>query len=93
MQRFIIEGGHQLRGSIRPTGNKNAALPLLAATLLTNEPVILQNLPEIGDVITKRRLLADLGRGVSTLLRWQHTSPIRISHGVSARRFSLPAHS
>ncbi len=61
MERFIIEGGHQLHGSIRPAGNKNAALPLLAATLLTDEPVILQNLPEIGDVITKRRLLENLG--------------------------------
>ena len=61
MDRFIIEGGHRLSGTIRPAGNKNAALPLLAATLLTSEPVILQNMPEIGDVVTKRALLAGLG--------------------------------
>lgn len=61
MDRFIIEGGHRLSGTIRPAGNKNAALPLLAATLLTAEPVILQNMPEIGDVVTKRALLAGLG--------------------------------
>ena len=51
MERFVIEGGHRLSGTIRPAGNKNAALPLLAATLLTSEPVILRNMPEIGDVV------------------------------------------
>lgn len=61
MDRFIIEGGHRLSGSIRPAGNKNAALPLLAATLLTAEPMILRNMPEIGDVVTKRALLSSLG--------------------------------
>ena len=61
MDRFIIEGGHRLSGTIRPAGNKNAALPLLAAALLTSEPVILQNMPEIGDVVTKRALLSGLG--------------------------------
>lgn len=61
MERFIIEGGHTLHGAIRPAGNKNAALPLLAATILTDKPVILHNMPEIGDVITKRSLLANLG--------------------------------
>jgi len=52
MTSFIIEGGHALRGSIRPIGNKNAALPMLAACLLTEEPITLHNLPQIGDVRT-----------------------------------------
>ena len=46
---FTIEGGTPLRGEIAPSGNKNAALPALAATLLTDEPVILHNLPAIRD--------------------------------------------
>ena len=61
MTSFIIEGGHALDGSIRPTGNKNAALPLVAACLLTDEPVILHNLPAIGDVTTMLQILAELG--------------------------------
>jgi UDP-N-acetylglucosamine 1-carboxyvinyltransferase len=61
MTSFIIEGGHRIHGSIRPTGNKNAALPLLAACLLTDEPVTLHNLPDIGDVATMLKLLAGLG--------------------------------
>lgn len=61
MDHFVIEGGHRLAGSIRPAGNKNAALPLLAASLLTSEPVTLRNIPDIGDVRTKLALLAHLG--------------------------------
>jgi UDP-N-acetylglucosamine 1-carboxyvinyltransferase len=61
MTSFIIEGGHALEGSIRPTGNKNAALPLVAACLLTDETVILHNLPSIGDVSTMLQILAELG--------------------------------
>lgn len=82
MERFVIEGGHKLRGTIRPAGNKNAALPLLAATLLTSEPVILRNVPEIGDVITKRRLLADLGCEISTEgdHAWRFHTPTISSH-------------
>jgi UDP-N-acetylglucosamine 1-carboxyvinyltransferase len=61
MEHFVIEGGHRLAGSIKPAGNKNAALPLLAATLLTNEPVHLHNMPDIGDVRTKLQLLELMG--------------------------------
>ncbi|HNP85164.1 MAG TPA: UDP-N-acetylglucosamine 1-carboxyvinyltransferase [Kouleothrix sp.] len=61
MERFIIEGGRQLSGTITPSGNKNAALPLLAATLLTDQQVILHNIPRIGDVRTKLTLLQQLG--------------------------------
>lgn len=61
MEKFIIEGGHPLRGEVTPSGNKNAALPLLAACLLTDEPVILRNVPDILDVRTMRALLESLG--------------------------------
>ena len=61
MASFVIEGGRPLQGAIRPTGNKNAALPMLAASLLTEEPVTLHNLPRIGDVETMLRILSGLG--------------------------------
>ncbi len=58
---FVIEGGQPLSGRIRAAGNKNGALPILAACLLTNEPVTLTNMPRIRDVDTMLELLADLG--------------------------------
>lgn len=61
MEKFIIEGGIPLKGEITPSGNKNAALPILAATLLTGEPVILHNLPDIRDVRDMRQLICRLG--------------------------------
>lgn len=61
MTSFVIEGGRPLNGAIRPIGNKNAALPLLAACLLTDEPITLHNLPAIGDVQTMVNILAGLG--------------------------------
>jgi len=61
MDKFIIEGGISLKGEITPAGNKNAALPILAATLLTDEPVVLHNLPNIRDVNDMRKLIAGLG--------------------------------
>ena len=62
---FLVEGGHRLAGTITPAGNKNAALPILAATLLTDEPVTLRGLPRIGDVETMLQLLDSLGVTVS----------------------------
>jgi UDP-N-acetylglucosamine 1-carboxyvinyltransferase len=61
MFKYLIEGGHPLRGRLRPSGNKNAALPCLAATLLTGEPVILRNVPEIEDVQVMIDILRQLG--------------------------------
>src|SRR3712207_6749672 len=61
MDHFVIEGGRQLRGTVTPVGNKNAALPLLAVALLTDEPLTLRNIPEIGDVRIKIELLRRLG--------------------------------
>ncbi len=61
MTSFIIEGGHPIQGTVRPSGNKNAALPLLASCLLTDEPVTLHNVPQIGDVETMLQILDGLG--------------------------------
>jgi UDP-N-acetylglucosamine 1-carboxyvinyltransferase len=61
MDQFIIQGGLPLSGEVTPSGNKNAALPLLASCLLTDEPVILHNMPEIRDVQAIRNLLENLG--------------------------------
>lgn len=61
MPSFVVEGGRPLQGRIRPAGNKNAALPLLCAALLTDEPVLLHNVPDIRDVRTLIELLGRLG--------------------------------
>jgi len=67
VEELIIEGGHPLQGTLTPSGNKNAALPALAACLLTDEPVVLRNLPDIQDVWTMGELLADIGVQVEQL--------------------------
>ena len=61
---FTVEGGHKLRGSVRPAGNKNAALPVLAAALLADGPVVLHNVPRIRDVETLIELLQSMGAEV-----------------------------
>ena len=61
MPSFIIEGGQRLKGEIVPQGAKNEALQVLCATLLTSEPVRIQNLPDIADVNNQIRLLQDIG--------------------------------
>ena len=67
MDKFIIQGGIPLKGEVTPSGNKNAALPLLAACILTEEPVVLHNVPEINDVKTMRDLLISIGVKVTHL--------------------------
>ena len=67
MSKFIIEGGHPLRGTITASGNKNAALKLLPACLLTDEPVLLHNIPDIQDVRSTFAILRDLGAEVTDL--------------------------
>ena len=73
MSTLLIEGGHRLQGRVAVEGNKNAALPLLAACLLTEDECVLENVPRIGDVEVMARLLLDLGAEVdgigSTTLR------------------------
>ena len=73
MSTLLIEGGKRLSGAVEVEGNKNAALPLLAACLLTTEECVLHNVPRISDVEVMARLLLDLGAEVegigSTVLR------------------------
>ena len=67
MDKYVIEGSYPLKGKIRASGNKNAALPCLAAALLTDEEVILENIPEIEDVSVMVRILKQLGSKVTWL--------------------------
>ena len=71
---FVIEGGHPLSGRLRASGNKNGALPILAACLLTDEAVTLTNLPRIRDVETMMELLSHLGADVE----WTGANEARI---------------
>ena len=61
MATFLVEGGRRLTGRIRPAGNKNAALPCLAATVLASDPVTLENVPRIRDVETFLDIVGSLG--------------------------------
>jgi UDP-N-acetylglucosamine 1-carboxyvinyltransferase len=74
MEAFVIEGGHRLSGTVKAAGNKNGALPILAATLLTSEPVTLANVPRIRDVETMLELLADVGAEVA----WTGANEVRV---------------
>ena len=64
MDKFVIRGGNPLLGTIRVSGAKNAALPAMAAALLTDEPVVLENIPDVRDIQTERKLLVSLGAEV-----------------------------
>ncbi len=61
MEKFRIRGARRLRGEVRVSGSKNAALPCLAATLLSSEPVTLEGLPRVRDIVTMEKVLAALG--------------------------------
>ena len=77
MQSFVIEGGHPLSGTVRASGNKNAALPILAACVLASEEVLLTNVPRIRDVETMVELLADIGADVE----WVGANEVRVDAG------------
>jgi UDP-N-acetylglucosamine 1-carboxyvinyltransferase len=74
MESFVIEGGRPLTGTVRAAGNKNGALPILAACLLTHEPVLLYNVPRILDVDTMLALL----RGVGADAEWVGPNEVRV---------------
>lgn len=74
MPKYIVEGGAPLNGRIRPAGNKNAALPIICATLLSDEPVLLENVPDIRDVRTLLELLEQLGCAVE----WMAPDSVRV---------------
>jgi UDP-N-acetylglucosamine 1-carboxyvinyltransferase len=65
MDKFVIEGGRPLRGSIATSGSKNSALPALAAALLTEDQVVLKRIPRVRDIRTMERLLVDIGSETS----------------------------
>lgn len=72
--QYIVEGGRRLSGTIRPSGNKNAALPIIAASLLTDQPVTLSNVPRIRDV----EVLVDLVRSVGARVDWSDQNTLQI---------------
>jgi UDP-N-acetylglucosamine 1-carboxyvinyltransferase len=83
MGTFVVEGGHTLRGAIRPAGNKNSALPCLCASLLTDQPVTVGNVPRIRDVETLLEILGSLGAEAS----WVGENRVRVdASGVTAGR-------
>ena len=77
MQSFVIEGGRPLSGTVRAAGNKNGALPILAATVLASDPVTLTNVPRIRDVETMVELLADIGAEAA----WTGPNEVRVDPG------------
>ena len=78
MATLKIEGGRRLEGSVAVEGNKNAALPLLAACLLTDEECVLTNVPRISDVEVMARLLLDLGATVDGHRHHDAAGPLRV---------------
>ncbi|MDD5231504.1 MAG: UDP-N-acetylglucosamine 1-carboxyvinyltransferase [Candidatus Marinimicrobia bacterium] len=84
MSRFIIEGNQILSGEIVVAGNKNAALPIIAATVLTDETCIIENLPNISDVQSMLAMLSDLGKSVKML----STHKFQISGSISKSRLN-----
>src|SRR3954447_19845621 len=64
MDKFVIRGGNPLIGTVRVSGAKNAALPAMAAALLTEEPVVFENIPDVRDIQTERKLLESMGAEV-----------------------------
>jgi len=85
-ESFVIEGGRRLHGTVRAAGNKNGALPIIAACLLTAEPIVLTNVPRILDVDTMIELLLDLGVDVD----WQGANELRV-HAADVRKHELDA--
>ena len=65
--RFLVQGGIPIHGEIEPQGNKNEAMPLMAAACLTDQPVILQNVPQIDDVRLMETILNELGLASSEI--------------------------
>jgi UDP-N-acetylglucosamine 1-carboxyvinyltransferase len=84
MEAFVIEGGHRLSGTVKAAGNKNGALPILAATLLASEAVTLTNVPRIRDVDTMLELLADVGADVA----WTGANDVRV-HAADVTKHDL----
>src|SRR5215469_8052787 len=85
MDKLVVRGGSPLAGTVRISGAKNAALPAMAAALLTEEAVVLENIPQVRDIITERNLLAAMGAEVELGYgRAQHRTTISCRSLVNA---------
>src|SRR6201988_3142317 len=82
--QYIVEGGHRLAGTIEPSGNKNSALPIIAAALLTEHPVTLENVPRIRDTETQVELI----RSVGASAEWKERNTLAI-HAKEVRAADL----
>ena len=88
MESFLIKGGVPLRGTVEISGSKNAALPIMAATLLTGEPCVIRRVPDLSDTRFMAQILASLGaevkfeNGTLTI----HARSVAAGAGVAARR-------
>src|SRR5438445_11835278 len=74
MEKFVIEGGVALSGTMVPAGNKNGALPILAACLLTDEEVIVRNVPRIRDV----EAMIEILRGIGVATTWRGVNELAL---------------
>jgi UDP-N-acetylglucosamine enolpyruvyl transferase len=83
-ESFVIEGGQPLHGRVTAAGNKNGVLPILAACVMTAEPVVLHNVPRIRDVDTMLALIDDLGADVE----WIGANDVRV-HAADIRKTEL----
>jgi UDP-N-acetylglucosamine 1-carboxyvinyltransferase len=80
MEKFVIHGGEPLSGTVVPAGNKNAALPILAASVLTTDEVVVRNVPRIRDV----EAMLDILRGLGVRVEWRN------GHEVALQAIDLP---
>jgi len=87
MPSFIVTGGRELGGTIRPGGNKNAALPVLAATMMSAEPVTVRNVPRIRDVATLLEIMDSLGADIT----WTGANEVRVDAANAIARELDPA--
>ena len=87
MEKFVIEGGAPLSGTMVPAGNKNGALPILAAAILTDEEVVVGNVPRIRDVDAMLRIL----EGIGVQVAWRGPNEIALCATRSARRRWTPS--
>ena len=85
MDKFIIRGGNPLVGTVRVSGAKNSALPCMAAAILSEEEITLENIPQVRDIETQRRLLASMGAAVAL-----HEGDARDHVTISCRSLSDP---
>ena len=86
MDKFVIRGGNPLAGTIRVSGAKNSALPCMAAAILTEDAITLENIPQVRDIETERKLLASMGASVG-----EREGAARDRVTISCRSLSDPA--